>query len=49
MIEKIREILTDDSIEKMALEYTGSHEEYHGFILGCNVLADRIEEILTNT
>ena len=44
MIEEIRKILSDDNIKKMACEYTLAEEEYQGFILGCNVLADEIEE-----
>tara|TARA_R100001530_G_C4186060_1_gene120792 strand:+ start:60 stop:344 length:285 start_codon:yes stop_codon:yes gene_type:complete len=44
MIEEIRKIWSDDNIKEMACEYTGAEEEYQGFILGCNVLADEIEE-----
>ena len=44
MIEKIRKIWSDDNIKEMACEYTLAEEEYQGFILGCNVLADEIEE-----
>jgi len=44
MIKEIRKILSDDNIKKMACEYTLAEEEYQGFILGCNVLADEIEE-----
>ncbi len=46
MIEEIRKILSDDNIKEMACEYTLAEEEYQGFILGCNVLADEIEEQL---
>ena len=48
MIEEIRKILSDDNIKEMACEYTGAEEEYQGFILGCNVLADKIEELVKN-
>ena len=48
MIEEIRKISSDDNIKEMACEYTGAEEEYQGFILGCNVLADEIEELVKN-
>ena len=48
MIEGIRKILSSDNIKEMACKYTGAEEEYQGFILGCNVLADEIEEIVKN-
>lgn len=44
MIEEIRKTWSDDNIKEMACEYTLAEEEYQGFILGCNVLADEIEE-----
>ena len=48
MIEEIRKISSDDNIKEMACEYTGAEEEYQGFILGCNVLADEIEQQVKN-
>lgn len=44
MIEEIKKIWSDDNIKEMACEYTLAEEEYQGFILGCNVLADEIEK-----
>ena len=48
MIEEIRKIWSDDNIKEMACEYTGAEEEYQGFILVCNVLADETEEQVKN-
>jgi predicted nucleic acid-binding protein len=48
MIEKIRNILSDDSIKEMANKYTGSEEEYQGFVLACQVVADEIEDLVKN-
>lgn len=48
MIEEIRNILSDDSIKEMASKYTGSEEEYQGFVLACQVVADKIEHQVKN-
>lgn len=48
MIEGIRKILSDENIKEMACKYTRTQEEYEGFILGCNVLSEKIEDLVKN-
>lgn len=40
-----KELLSDESIKKMASEYTGGQEDYQAFILACNVISEKMKSL----
>ena len=42
----IEALLSEENAKKMAFEYTGAEEEYQGFLLACEVIAEKIKQTL---